>query len=62
MLGDFALMLREIIPYFQENFRRRSIQLMRSFHEPIIAWKVSIVAFKGICHYAILVFGRFYEY
>ena len=27
---------------------------MRSFHEPIIAWKAGIVDSKGICHHGIM--------
>ena len=41
ILAIFALILREIIQYFQKNFRTCFIALMPSFHEPIIAWRLA---------------------
>ena len=61
VLADFALMLREIILCFQQNFGTCSIAPMQSFHEPIIAWKAGSLTSKGICHHAISIFESFYE-
>ena len=72
---NFGNVADELLAYFEDSYVGRfrlntpinnpifSIELwnMRSSHEPVIAWKAGIVAFKGICHHVIPFFGSFYE-